>query len=913
MTFKLTKTKLFGALIVALCTLAVAFAVVLFMPRGVALADEPAADDTYTVTWEYKADAQAVEWQSFVNGKTLFTYEQGKDYSALVRAKIDLGSDITPEYVSYAAADADTYLSYSGTFEGNTVNTLVNATEYTVTINGDFGVSIADADRTIKIKIAPRVFDLRSSDFIDYYGAGESNRLWLLEESSGGGSATYSELGDLATYYDPQAEFNSEYGAKVTTGVLYNAYARYTGKPQSIVLNDDYKINNVAFKDYKPAIKSIEYDNKTSTGLVNTVNKITTTATITLGANWALDSGTGNTIVLTKEWYIVTINNALRALDGSENTSVAGWMFGSAAPALSIRPEHGDTAVFTLTNESNVLARFAIRYSGKGEETVLTYYDVKSGDNGYVVDTEKELDDGYCAEQFAALEVGAYALNVAVPSYTSTDDHEHWWENAEDESSSIVYYPISRTYHFTVGCYEATNDTVGIVGAEGEAKEIMIEIVNDHVTYNALENNVPEVIVTFRGVALEAGEDYELQSNNIKVGKASFVFVGKGNFMGSVPFGDMYYIDQAVNSWKEVPSIMYWTYSNYDKQMNLINAVPTYLDNPNDLWFKITTDRDGEIPATTALTSFRLTDGIVSDDVAKSLSTLSVGTYYLFATVEGSTNYKALAPRGVAFKVFKDANRWEVAPKIDTWAEGSYNADNVPVYKVLHGTATIVIKDSKNNVVYSTVTGVNKLSSATAGVYTLTATVVGSNDYDGIEYTMTFTVYEKRGVPAWTIWLIVLGTLLLVALVIFILIKTKVLRILTDKIMVEIRTKATVDATIASIRASKKNDEQKARAAKAKEEALAEAKKQEQKAARREKAEKERSLTTDQRIAALEEKASKTAARAEKMRQRAEVMQKRAERLRGAAEAEQQPAPEPTAEPVAEAAATETPETTTEN
>ncbi|MDE7405688.1 MAG: ATP synthase F0 subunit B [Clostridiales bacterium] len=910
MTFKLKKTKLFGALIAALCTLAVAFAVVLFMPRGAASADEPETEG-YTVTWEYKTSEDG-QWQTFVNGRTLFTYERDednrdKDYSALVRAKIDLGADTDAEEIYYSADGSSAnglYLSYAGTlYKGTTdeiaLTTLVNAAEYTITINGEFadGVTVADADRVITIKIAPRVFDMREIDLVDYSGGTESDRLWMLNDGS--------ELIDRATYFDPDAAFNSEYGAKVTTGELYNAYVRYTGKPHTIVLNDDYEINDNAFKNYKYAIKSIEYDNGSSTGYANTVNKITTTVTITLTANWTFDDSK-TAVVLTKDWYIVTINNALRTLDGDESTTVEGWMFGATAPELSLRPEHGDHAIFTLGKDNAVLGRFAVKYSGNGSNTVLEYYDVKSDDNGYVIDTDKALDDDYPTELFAELRVGAYTLNVSVPSYSADLDHEHWWDDAVEEATSVVFYPISRTYHFTVACYEANAENVSV--NEDDDKDIIIKLLTDHVEYNGLDNNVPDAVVTFRGVELVHNVDYELISSNVKVGKASFMFVGKGSFAGTVLFDDMYDIDPAVNSWKDVPSIMYWTYGNYDKNMNLINGMPTYLDNPNDLSFRITMDMMGEIPASDALASFILTDGIVSDDVEKALSALNVGTYYLFAAVKESTNYKALAPRGIAFKVFKASNVWEAAPTIDTWAEGSYKADNLPTCKPLHGTATIVITDSKNNVVYSTVTGVNKLSAAKAGTYTLTATVVGSNDYDGLVYSSVFTVHEKPGIPVWAVLVIVFGVLALLAIVVIILLKTKVLRILTEKIAVSIRTQAAVDATVASVRAAKKNDEYKRQLAEAKEKREAEALRQEKREARKAKAALEKAMPVEQKIAALEEKARKAEARAEKARVRAELMQQRVERMKEAT-AEPQPTPEPTEQPAtaptAEAAATD--------
>ena len=105
MTFKLKKTELIKALLAVLCMLAVAFAVLFILPRGVASADEADTEATYTVTWEYKASADG-EWSSFIDGKTLFTYEEGVDYIGWVHATIQVGEN-TKEI---AADTQDMYL-----------------------------------------------------------------------------------------------------------------------------------------------------------------------------------------------------------------------------------------------------------------------------------------------------------------------------------------------------------------------------------------------------------------------------------------------------------------------------------------------------------------------------------------------------------------------------------------------------------------------------------------------------------------------------------------------------------------------------------------------------------------------------------------------------------------------------------
>lgn len=912
MTFKLKKTELFKALISALCALAVAFAVVLLLPRGASAEDEPTVEAAYTVTWEYKADKTATEWQPLVKNYTPFTYTEGEDYSTLVRAVITEGQNSFEVYNSgNESNETDMSLAFAVKVgdELEAVEALQDAAEYSVTVNGA-PASIIDKDKEITFKIAPRVFDLTENDFVDYSGTDAHDRLWLLQDGD-----NTTELCDVLTYYDPDGEYNGEYGATVTEGVFYNSYVRYTGESYNIVLNEDYEFDGVTLGSYMSAVKNIEYTPADAlAGEVNKVNEVTTTAKITLTDNWVLDDGE-RTITLTKNWYIVTIPNVLRTLDGEQTTAVDSWAFGGEVPALSIRPEHGDNAVFTLakvTTENNnvnktVLERFAVKYGAEGIE----YYATKAAGKDYVIDTAKPLDDDYYATKFGLLKVGTYALDVFVPAYTAAADHQHWWDNAEPEAANIVYCPISRSYSFSVTPYEVTVDNISINAADN--KDITIRFKSDRVEYNGLDNNVPDSVVKFRGVELEYDVDYEFISHNVTVGKATFTFVGKGSLNGTVPFDGIYEYDitPAVNSWKDVPSIMYWTYGNYDKQMNLINGTPTYLDNPNDISFKVTTDMVGEVPAADALATFQLTDGIVSDDVAVALNNLNVGTYYLFATVKGSTNYKPLVQRGVAFKVFPATNGWEITPSVVVWTEGQFKSVNLPTAKPLYGTVNIVIKDGDGKDVYNNVTGVNRLSAAKAGTYTLSATVMESNDYNGLVYSTVFIVHEKPGIPAWVTVLIVLGALLAIALVVFILIKTGVLRILTDKLMVSIRTQAAVDATVAAVRANKKNEEAKQLVAEYKQQEAAEAKKEERKKARKARAEQNKAMPLEQKIAALEEKARKAEARAEKIRVRAELIQQRADRMREAVN------PEPTepaaTEPTAEAAATEAPETTTED
>ena len=885
MTLKFTRSKVLTTLIAALCVLAAVFAVSFshstFAEDGDGDGEGEVAPLEPGVYWEYTADdvehtpANEVEWHSVQNGDYPFTYSSA-DYSNQLRAKIVTASgELTKtEYVVYKANDSEgMYLSYSGEFGGSSVTTLVNATEYTATVNGvpeDY--NLTDEDKTVVFNIA--ALNVDSEDFMDYNGEGDENRLWALQLSGG-----TSALRDRTTYYDPDAEFSVEYGATVTTGAYYNAYVRYTGSAQTIVLNNDYLLKGVrlgAF-DLSVSYKDGEQDTNTATGDAEKVNEITTTATITLNDNFLVANGQ-DYVEVRKIWYIVTINNALRMWDGNEYAEVAGWMYGDdVTDTFPVRPEHGDNAVLTLSKDGEVVERFATKYSGSSVvSSTVKYFQVKQSDGNYVIDESKALENGYYGKVLSSLGVGAYSINVYVPAYTSTSDHKHWWDNAEDASENIVFYPVSITFNFAVSCYELSVDRVSL-SSQNKNTDIVITLLSNRVFYNGMDSNVPEVVVTFRGNVLEDDVDYKIESPNVRVGNAALIINGKGTFLGSVQFEDAYEIVQGTNSWEEVPGIMMWTYGSYNREINRISAIPAFLDNKNELWFKITTDKIGDKSVSDVLGEFRLVNGLVSDEVAAELSVLPVGTYYLFGTVNESTNYKRLAPRGVAFNVFRGVNSWNAAPTISSWTEGKFKAENLPFAQAMFGndSLVLVVKDSNGKQVYNSESGLNILKSAKAGVYTLTATVAGTSDYTSLDFSATFVVFEKPGLPWWVTLLIVLGVLLVVALVIFILWKTGVFSILTENVMVKLRTQATVDATIAAIRANKRNEEAKQRV-----EELA--KKEQEAAKRKERNEARKSqpaLTTEQKAEALSEKAKKAAERAEKIRARSEAMQARAQRM----------------------------------
>ena len=285
---------------------------------------------------------------------------------------------------------------------------------------------------------------------------------------------------------------------------------------------------------------------------------------------------------------------------------------------------------------------------------------------------------------------------------------------------------------------------------------------------------------------------------------------------------------------------------------------------------------------------------------------INAGEHALILVLNDSVHYRwkgvAVGETGLSVKytITKALNEFIEAPDIVRWVEGKFNEkENGFIGAAKFGTISYVITDTNDNVIYDLSQNIDKRADMKAGTYILKATVVGNDNYNGLTESFTIRILEKIGLPWWGTLLIVLGSLMLAALIIFILWKKGVFQILTEKIVVAIRTKASVDATIASVRTAKRMEEGR--------QSVADAKRRERIEEMRKKAAEQRALPPEERAAQLEEKAKLDEERAEKLRARSEAKRQKAAKMRGEATTEQQPT-----EVEQEAAATETPETPTE-
>lgn len=360
-------------------------------------------------------------------------------------------------------------------------------------------------------------------------------------------------------------------------------------------------------------------------------------------------------------------------------------------------------------------------------------------------------------------------------------------------------------------------------------------------------------------------------------------------------------IERVVTAWETVPYLISWDYSAFDKAINNINAVPNYIaaDLP-DAQITYTVFEEG---SSESLTSFTTDENgaVVESAAAEVLNNLPVladnANYLLNVSIPETTNYTALND-SVVFRVGVLNNTWTTSLKVMSWVKGKFdkeieNEDGDLVYPIQaaanKGDVYIEVisnetDDEGNEVVLldRTLCGSDDLTSFLSrmdvGTYIIRATVDSTSNYTGLVETFIFRVFKAPGLPWWAVLLIVIGSLGIAALILWILHEKGVLQMLTGRFVIAMRTRMTVDATIAAVRANKRAEESRR--------SIARAEAQERIEAMRKAREEERSKPPEERAAALEERAAAEAAKAEKSQKRAERLQKQAQKLKGDDEVE---------------------------
>ncbi|MDE7164237.1 MAG: hypothetical protein K2O04_02280 [Clostridiales bacterium] len=276
-------------------------------------------------------------------------------------------------------------------------------------------------------------------------------------------------------------------------------------------------------------------------------------------------------------------------------------------------------------------------------------------------------------------------------------------------------------------------------------------------------------------------------------------------------------VTQARNYWTQIPKLSNWAYGEYNPEVNVISATAAH--GSSGIKYRVY-KQSGEgfgLLNFNGTTSFTVNaEGSVPTSVSEGLKLLEVGKYYLRAEIAATKNYTGLLETVAdfselpSFEVIKAENYWSTAPAITTWAEGKYsNEDNIPVAASHHGIARIVIVDvdDEENVIYDSANNINKLSEAKVGAYLLTATVAGTANYSELTFDTIFHIFvpetDTIGMAWWLVLIIVICSLGVLVFIFWLLHDKGVLQMLTSKAIVAMRTKATMDATIASVRANK--------------------------------------------------------------------------------------------------------------
>ena len=845
---------------------------------------------TMSVVWEVNNGSG---WVSYDNTK--FTYN-GNNQGDKIQAKLSVAGEAA-QTVSVDSKDLGLYLQFN--LDGENVD-FVEAGTYSVTIVGLTNYPVNEADKTLSGVVMQSAELVVPENDLGSFTDKNNNPLWKLKIGSDNGD--YDLLKGATYIVDKNGSEQVE-----TDNDGY--FARYRGVELSIVLNGDYFLTgyNTYLSELLKLADEVKYVHESNTGDLigarGVVTVVNTTVQIKISGNYSLTGYDNNVIEVVLQWSIVTIGNNLRTEDGKEDfiNNYDGWHYGNAneLDGIMYRPEHGDAVIYSYylvaaDKSEELVGQFALKYSDSTLDARISYYEVSDGE---IIESRPINDQSYLYNFIYALQAGSYKLVVTIPELEqSTESHTHWWNGEVANDNGVKYYELNYTFTFEVKAYELA---VIEDGEDAWDPNIDIEISDTLVEYTGDSGNVAKPVIKLFQKVLVEGEDYILSTSSVGVGSADLTILFIGSVKGEITIQNAFDIIKGRNGWRNVPSIMHWTYNNFVKEVNLINADPYLLDDPDGLWFSIAYDGFGE-NLISGLEHFTVENGCVSDEVAAILKALPAESYFLIGHVEGSYNYYELEPQIIPFTVFTATNSWEITPSVNSWTEGQYDESEEHVFVApVFGNAHVVIKDAKGNVYYDNEQNINRLAEAKAGRYTLTAEVAGSENYSGLDiYTVMFDIFEKPGLPWWSALLITVGALCLAALVIFILWKKGVFQIVTEKIVVAIRTRASVEATIASVRASMKMEEGR--------KSVEDAKRRERIEKMRQKAEEQRAMSPEERAAMLEAKAQADAARAEKLRARSEASLAKAEKMR------KEEAQHAKATPESEAAVSDTPDTPTE-
>ncbi|MDE6294130.1 MAG: hypothetical protein K2L88_05875, partial [Clostridiales bacterium] len=223
----------------------------------------------------------------------------------------------------------------------------------------------------------------------------------------------------------------------------------------------------------------------------------------------------------------------------------------------------------------------------------------------------------------------------------------------------------------------------------------------------------------------------------------------------------MYNVQKAENKWIYAPSIVRWTWGEYNPELNVISAMASFgtqdivysILDANKRAISVEVEADGT-SKTVSLSDF----DEVNEDIAAALGMLSAGTYFLRGRIDGTGNYTALSDFDYdhEFAVIKVSNTWDVTPNMTNWQYAGFSADGnfivgEPGYSVdgkavKYGVFTTEPADSSalnavgKNIFTDIKSVADYLAGLTVGEYWLAAYYEGTENYKELFHTTSFRV-----------------------------------------------------------------------------------------------------------------------------------------------------------------------------
>lgn len=370
-----------------------------------------------TIVWEYTTsavnDENAWVWNEITDGSH-FVYD-GTSKSYRVRARFT-GATNDPNKDAYYYRAVDNTLLVDGTSEKG----IENAAIYVLSLDESRFADYSFTNNNKSIEVKP--YEITLSDAEAFH--------WTLDSDKGSflRNAYIEKTEDnVYLYYDPTTG-----GADNRTYVT-RSVVRYRGENTglNIVLNGG-EVADLFIGTGKRS--NVEYSGATAVGAVG---KYTAIATLTLNdvTNYKYVGGitvadsrgmtiviseNGTKAVITKDWYVATINNGLLMPDGGEY-AVNGWAFGEDFTPTVPKLEHGDDNF-----DSNNISASDKRIS------FGLFTDV---------DTTEIIGETFYRYNFAdyinkSMPSGNYVLRASVSEVTDSD--------------GLAYPAFTRTFAFTV-------------------------------------------------------------------------------------------------------------------------------------------------------------------------------------------------------------------------------------------------------------------------------------------------------------------------------------------------------------------------------------------------------------------------------------------------------------------------------